>query len=125
MKKEDLRVFDKAGNEIDIDDVIGIQVNCFFCTKKILDKGGILFSPPTEHFSDNVDITEKFHLCKSCFESVMNFILGKVNDVELAPKLYMILHSLESNKMTTAMREILELIELIKIHPITIGDKGN
>src|SRR5579872_87587 len=114
------RVYDHRGNEIDINEVRGINVNCFACTKKILEKGAILFSPPKEQFSDNVDITQKFHLCKSCFDNVMNFILGKVNGIQLPPKLYLILNSLESNKMTTAMRQTLELIELMKVHPMTL-----
>lgn len=107
-----MKLFDHEGTVVEIPDEM-ITIQCFFCTNHLKSKGGILFSPPEHQFSDAVDTVDKMHLCKSCFELVMNFIMGKVNQVELPPKLHMIAHALESNKMTTAMRLVQELIESV------------
>ena len=119
------RLFDESGNEYDVNEIKGIDANCFSCTKKIHEKSAVLTSPPINQFSDGVDIIKKFHLCNDCFGRTMNFIMGVVNEIELPPKLALILESLEKNRMTTAMREVIELQELIKVHPMTVRGNGN
>lgn len=72
-----IRVFDDDGIELDYDSIKGLDVNCFGCWSKLKKKGGILFSPPSETSSDNVDQVSKFHLCQKCFNVTIEFIMGK------------------------------------------------
>lgn len=68
---------DEEGRKVPLEEIEGIDVNCFKCWKKMNQKGGILISPPSETSSDNVDIVQKMHLCKICFEITMELIMGK------------------------------------------------
>ncbi len=72
-----MRLFDEQGFEVDYDEIRGLDVNCFGCWSKIFEKSGILFSPRSRTSSDNVDTLQKFHLCKKCFNGVLEFNMGK------------------------------------------------
>lgn len=104
-----MKLWDEEGNQYDLDEVRGIQANCFMCTRQIKEKGGILLSPPNETYSDNVDTTDKFHLCKKCFDVVLDFTMGKVKQVELPPKLGILLHVLNNGNVQSAMELVKEL----------------
>ncbi|MFH1473904.1 MAG: hypothetical protein ABIE55_03345 [Candidatus Aenigmatarchaeota archaeon] len=44
---------------------MAIKPVCSKCDNELKEFGGILFSPP-----DDDDMTKKWHLCKSCYESI-------------------------------------------------------
>ncbi len=71
--KIDFPIYNGNGEPIELDDVQRVSLTCFKCEKYLVEKGGILFSEPTETFSDNVDIVKKFHLCKDCVKEVLLF----------------------------------------------------
>jgi hypothetical protein len=108
-----MELYDHEGQPIEIPDEM-VKIQCFFCTNYLETKGGLLLSPPEKSFGDGVDKIDEMHLCKSCFELVMNFIMGKVNQIEIMPKLHLISDALEKNRMTSAMRLTGELMELVK-----------
>jgi len=74
--KPELRIFDEDGIELNLDEVAGLNVNCFRCWKKLKEKGAILFSPPERTSSDNVDTVKKFHICKPCYTETLEFLMG-------------------------------------------------
>lgn len=47
------------------------------CKNELEEKGGLLFSPPIKavnklfDLNDEVDVTRKFHICKSCYENII------------------------------------------------------
>jgi hypothetical protein len=116
-----MKLYDEDGVEHDSQEFEGINVNCFVCSDKIKEKSGILFSPPTESFSDDIDQVDKFHLCKKCFNNILNFMMGKVKGVEIPNKLHSILYQLQNNKVGYAIKSIYELIELLKTGVKTDG----
>jgi hypothetical protein len=77
MTDSKIRIFDEDGEELNYNSIHGIEVNCFKCWKKLHEKSAILISPPIDTSSDNVDSVQKMHLCKSCFDLTMEFIMGK------------------------------------------------
>lgn len=115
-----MKLYDKDGIEYDSEEFEGINVNCFVCENRIKEKSGILFSPPIESFSDNIDEVDKFHLCKICFNNTLNFMMGKINEVEVPNKLHLILEQIQNNKIGYATKSIYELLELLKT-----GKKSN
>lgn len=46
-----------------------IKPVCAWCGNELEEFGAILFAPPKEHFP-LVDVVEKFHCCKKCFEEI-------------------------------------------------------
>jgi len=125
IKLKDSIVFNQDGEQLDLEKIIGLRVNCFMCTNLLKEKGAILLSPPTKEYSDNVDKIEKFHLCKKCYNILLNFSMGKINQVEVPPKLDMIYLAIMNNKTTHARNLINKLKEmLLKGEPVKI-DQGN
>jgi len=127
-----LRIFDEDGTELDYKAIVGLDVNCFMCTNQLKDTGGILLSPPSKTYSDNVSKIDKMHLCKNCFGNVMNFIMGKTNGVEVSPKLHMIDLSLVNATMqpdydkvrkhiVTAREQIKNLLSLLLTGEIKVS----
>jgi len=53
-----------------------MKVKCFGCWEELKEQGAILFSPPSSTSSDNVNTLEKFHICKTCFNPILKFIMG-------------------------------------------------
>lgn len=104
-----MKLWDEDGNQYDLEELRGIKVNCFMCTEQLKNKGGVLFSNPTKEYSDNVDKVDKFHLCKKCFDVVLDFIMGKVKQVEVPPKLGILLHVLNNGNIQSAMILVKEL----------------
>lgn len=104
-----MKAWDEDGIEIDLDKLIGITVRCFMCTEQLQSKGGILISPPEQEFSDNVDKVDKFHLCKKCFNVLLDFSMGKIKQVEVPPKLDLILYSVIKGDNKHAKKQIDEL----------------
>jgi hypothetical protein len=71
-------LYDRHGEPVDLYDVQRVNLVCFKCTNYLTEKGGILFSEPSESFSDNVDVVNKYHLCAKCTKEVLVFC-GAVN----------------------------------------------
>ena len=108
-----VRIFDEDGIELDYNEVKGISVRCFMCENGLKEKGGILFSPPEKEYSDNVDIVQKYHICKKCCPVILDFMMGKINEVELPPKLNLILYALVQGKYKEARKQTEELLKLM------------
>ena len=108
-----MKLFDREGMPIEIPDEL-VCIKCFFCELYLKEKGAELISPPEEQYGDGVDKLDRVYLCKKCYNIVIDFLMGRVEEVEVPPKLAMILESLKENKMTTAMRQCTDLLEMLK-----------
>lgn len=54
--------------------VKGLHIKCFKCKKSITKPGGLLFSPPTLILQDEMYDVQKYHICKSCYNRVFDFV---------------------------------------------------
>ena len=111
-----MRIFDEEGIELNPGLMIGLDVNCFKCEKKLKEKGAILFSSPSKTYSDNVDIVSKYHLCKECFTTTLEMIMGKTADIYLPNELGLLQLELENRNYQAMAMRIKEMQEKIKTH---------
>lgn len=57
----------------------GLRIKCFKCKKPITKPAALLFSPPSPpSLMDWCDVT-KFHICKSCYNRVFDFVRNASN----------------------------------------------
>jgi hypothetical protein len=54
---------------------MSLHVTCALCEQELIEPGGLLICPPTEASSTDTFVVDKVHVCRPCWEPMMDALL--------------------------------------------------